>query len=88
MSIDRESKALVWKGNSKGRNVSNIRSVSMIRRTEKTDTTKSNAKQASGDDQLPHNSVNEDSDRTATARTRTRTNLHRYARILATVKMR
>ncbi len=41
MSIEREPKALVWKGKSKGRNVSNIlRSVSMIRRTEKTDTTK------------------------------------------------
>jgi hypothetical protein len=34
----------------------------MIRRTEKTDTTKSDAKQASGDDKPPHNSVNEDSD--------------------------
>ncbi len=34
----------------------------MIRRTEKTDTTKPDAKQASGNDKLPHNSVNEDSD--------------------------
>ena len=62
MSIDREPKSLVWKGNSKGRNVSSIRSVSMIRRTEKTDTTKPDAKQASGDDKQPHNNTNEDSD--------------------------
>jgi hypothetical protein len=34
----------------------------MIRRTEKTDTTKPDAKQASGDDKLPHNNANEDSD--------------------------